>query len=89
MKLKALINSDPRYREILAAIVASPYIERTTLEERLGYPQEKADRLLSVLVERMLILELASQADSSIESRVPKTVYLVNPEEERAIRGYL
>lgn len=89
MDPKTLIASDPRYREILAAVLGTPYIERAALEERLGYPQDDMQRLLGRLVEEMLLLELASQADSSIESRVPKTVYLVNPEQEKAIREHV
>jgi hypothetical protein len=89
MDAKSLIASDARYREILAAVLETPYIERSALEERLGYPTDDFERLLGILAKEMLVLELASQADSSIESRVPKTVYLVNPEQETVIRGQL
>jgi len=53
MDLKAIIESDARYRNVLHAIIDTPY------------------------------------TDSSVESRVLKTVYLVNPEEEKAIREQL
>jgi len=86
MDLKAIIESDARYRNVLQAIIDTPYIERSTLEEKLNLPRVDLEPLLTVLSEKMLILELAGQADSSVESRVLKTVYLVNPEEEKAIR---
>ncbi len=89
MDLKAIIESDARYRNVLQAIIDTPYIERSTLEEKLNLPRADLESLLTVLSERMLILELAGQADSSVESRVLKTVYLVNPEEEKAIREQL
>jgi len=86
MDPRTLIDSDPRYGKILAAVLEAPYIERSALEDRLDYPQGELEQLIDTLVSEMLLLELASQADSSIESRVPKTVYLVNPEQEKAIR---
>jgi len=89
MDLKAIIESDARYRNVLQAIIDTPYIERSTLEETLNLPRADLESLLTVLSEKMLILELAGQADSSVESRVLKTVYLVNPEEEKAIREQL
>ena len=89
MDLKAIIESDARYRNVLQAIIDAPYIERSTLEEKLNLPRVDLESLLTVLSEKMLILELAGQADSSVESRVLKTVYLVNPEEEKAIREQL
>jgi len=89
MDLKAIIESDARYSNVLQAIIDTPYIERSTLEEKLNLPRSDLEPLLTVLSEKMLILELAGQADSSVESRVLKTVYLVNPEEEKAIREQL
>ncbi len=89
MDLKAIIESDARYRNVLQAIIDTPYIERSTLEEKLNLPRADLESLLTVLSEKMLILELAGQADSSVESRVLKTVYLVNPEEEKGIREQL
>jgi len=89
MDLKAIIESDARYRNVLQAIIDIPYIERSTLEEKLDLPRADLESLLTVLSEKMLILELAGQADSSVESRVLKTVYLVNPEEEKGIREQL
>jgi len=89
MDLKTLIDADSRYKNVVQAIIDSPYIERAVLEERLGLPQADMESLLDTLSGEMLILELAGQADSSLESRVPKKVYLVNPEQEKSIREHL
>jgi len=89
MDLKTLINTDSRYKDVLQAIIDSPYIERSALEEKLGLPQADLGSLLDTLAGEMLILELAGQADSSLESRVPKKVYLVNPEQEKSIREHI
>lgn len=88
-EIKALIESDPRYRDLLKAVVDNPYIERHQLAGVLGLSEEELEGLLSPLAERMVVLELTSQADSSVESRVPKRVYLVNPELEETVRGLL
>jgi len=89
MDLKTLIDEDSRYKNVLQAIIDSPYIERAVLEERLGLLQADLESLLDTLSGEMLILELAGQADSSLESRVPKKVYLVNPEQEKSIREHV
>jgi len=89
MDLKTLINTDPRYKDVLRAIIDSPYIERSALEEKLDLSQADLESLLDTLSGEMIILELAGQADSSLESRVPKKVYLLNPEEEKSIRENL
>ena len=89
MNMKTLIDTDSRYKDVLQAIIDSPYIERSALEEKLDLSQADLESLLDSLSGEMIILELAGQADSSLESRVPKKVYLVNPEEEKSIRENL
>jgi len=86
---KGLFENDPRARDALKAILESPFIERGDLAERLAVPTNALDALLKTLVEKMVVLELASQADSSIEARVPKTVYMINPEEEAGVREHV
>ena len=88
-EIKALIELDPRRRDLLRTVVDNPYIERHQLAEKLGLSDQEWEGLLSPLTEKMVVLELTSQADSSVESRVPKRVYLVNPELEEAVRGLL
>jgi len=83
--LQALIKEDSRYCTLLRSIAAEPYIEHQTLVERSGIPVQELEQLLEMLTGKMVVLELASQADSSVESRVPKKVYLLNPEREREI----
>jgi hypothetical protein len=89
MVLKSLINKDPRYKYVLETIRDFPYIEYSALEEKLSIKRADLQLLLDNLAKEMFILELAGQADSSLESRVPKKVYLVNPEQEKLIREYL
>jgi len=79
---------DPRYKALLKAVLDHPYSDRKALAEAAGLAQEDAEKLLAAAVEKMVVLELASQADSSVESRVPKRVYLVNPEMEVDVRQF-
>jgi len=86
---KELFAIDARHRDILKGILETPFIERGALGEVIPIPSDELDGLLSTLVEKMVVLELASQADSSIEARVPKTVYMINPEEEAGVREHM
>ncbi len=87
--VKALIEATPGTRPVLKAIIETPYIEHQALEGAVGLSSEELGTALHALTENMVILELASQADSSVESRVPKKVYLVNPEHEQTVRDAL
>ncbi|MFQ5794279.1 MAG: hypothetical protein ACE5JP_04425 [Candidatus Bipolaricaulia bacterium] len=87
--LKDLIASDPNYEPLIQMILEQPYIERHHLEAALDLPAEDLGSMLDRLGAGMIVLELTSQADSNVESRVPKRVYLVNPEIESAVRELL
>ena len=89
MDYKELFAGDARHRDVVKEILESPFIERQALEEKLAIPSEELDGLLATLVEKMVVLELASQADSNIEARVPKTVFMINPEEETGVREHV
>ena len=87
--LKDLMASDPGYEPLIRMVLEQPYIERHQIEAALDLPGEDLGSMLERLGEGMIVLELASQADSNVESRVPKRVYLVNPELESSVRELL
>ena len=87
--LRTLFDSDARYLAVAKAILETPFIEHQVLAEMVSVSSEDLTGLIATLVERMVVLELASQADSSIEARVPKTVYMINPEEEAGVREHV
>jgi len=89
VEYKELFESDARHRDVLKAILESPFVERQALGEKLDVLSEELDSLLATLVEKMIVLELASHADSSIEARLPKTVFMINPEEEAGVREHV
>jgi hypothetical protein len=74
---------------VLKSIMNKPYIERKELAGILGFSVEEIDVICQEFIDRMVILELASQSSSNIESRVPRKVYLINPEMEETIKQIL
>jgi len=85
-EVKELIEQDPGYKKLLKEILENPYIDRQALAEKAALTPDVVEKMLGPLQEKMVVLELASQADSSLESRVPKKIYLVNPELEGDLR---
>jgi hypothetical protein len=74
---------------VLKSIMNKPYIERKELAGILGFSVEEIDDICQEFIDRMVILELASQSSSNIESRVHRKVYLINPEMEETIKQIL
>ncbi len=75
--------------KVISIVLENPYIEKGALAEQASMKIEALEGVLEKLIEAMILLELASQADSSMESRVPKKIYLVNPEIEEKARQSL
>jgi len=84
--VKHLLAADTKARSVLSAVLASPFADHQTLAETVGVSAAELDAIVAPWVEKMVLLELASQADSNVESRVPKRVYLVNPDFEAVVR---
>lgn len=87
MGVKDLVDKEPGLKALLKLILENPYVERRDLAALANLDPDEVDIILKPAVEAMYVLELASQADSSMESRVPKKAYLVNPEMEGEIGG--
>jgi len=87
MSVKDLVDREPGLKSLLKLVLDNPYIERKDLAAMAGIEAEAVDTILGPALSEMYVLELASQADSSVESRVPKKVYLVNPEMEEEVRA--
>lgn len=77
---RRLILEDPHCNKVVKVTLTNPYIERHSLAELTGLGEADFDEALKKLQKLMLVFELASQADSSVESRVPKKIYLLNPD---------
>lgn len=83
------LMADQGYRKVVSIVLENPYIEKKALAEHGNMDMDVLESILRKLLEEMILLELASQADSSVESRVPKKIYLINPEIETEIRSLI
>lgn len=68
--------------EILKIVSSNPYIEKKYLQEKVGLGEEDFEEALEELLDEDMLVKMTRQSSSSMESRVPTTVYLINPEKE-------
>jgi hypothetical protein len=80
------ILEDENNNLILKTVLNQPYIERKELADQLSFSVEQMDEFCQPLIDKFVVFELSSQATSNIESRVPRKVYLINPEMEQTIK---
>lgn len=88
-KVKSYIERDVRYKNLLRAVYNNPYSERKVVLKDANMELEEAEEFLNDLEQDLVILELTSQANSNIESRVPKKIYLINPDIEQDLESVL
>lgn len=87
MLLHELLKKEPKIIIVIKAIWINPYIERQELANLFEMKLDELDNILEPAISSMFVLELTSQADSNMESRVPKKAYLINPEIEDEIKA--
>ncbi len=75
-------------KAIIKFLLDNSYSDKKTIEENLKDMPEIGDSL-EKLAEELYLIELASPMESSLESRVPKSIYLVNPEKESELEGVI
>ena len=68
--------------EILKIVSSNPYIEKKDLQEKVGLEEDEFEDALKELLGDNMLVKMTRQSSSSMESRVPTTVYLINPEKE-------
>lgn len=88
-KVKSYIERDVRYKDLIRAVYNNPYSERKVVLRDANMELEEAEEFLNELEQDLVILELTSQANSNIESRVPKKIYLINPDIEQDLESVL
>lgn len=73
-------------KKIISFLLDNPYSDRKVIIEGLeGY--EGVGEALDILSKDFILIELTGPMESSLESRVPKKVYMVNPEKESELEG--
>lgn len=89
-KVKALVNKDEKYKKVLSAVYENPYSElKILLKHADSLDSEGFTTVLEELTREFIVVELTTQADSNIESRVPKKIYLINPDIEEELENIL
>lgn len=88
-KVENYIEKDIRYKKLLKSIIDNPYTEKKVFFDGLNIEIAEGEELLDCLTKDLIVLELTCQQGSNIESRVPKKIYIINPEIEDEIFSLL
>ncbi|MCF6097296.1 hypothetical protein SAMN05660826_02208 [Caldanaerovirga acetigignens] len=73
-------------KAVIKFLKENPYSEKKAIIEALG-DLPGLEEALEKLSQDMILIELTGPTDSSLESRVPKKIYMVNPEKESELEG--
>lgn len=73
-------------KAVIKFLMENPYSEKKAIIEALG-ELPGLEEALEKLSQDMILIELTGPTDSSLESRVPKKIYMVNPEKESELEG--
>jgi hypothetical protein len=73
-------------KAVIKFLMENPYSEKKAIIEALG-DLPGLEEALEKLSQDMILIELTGPTDSSLESRVPKKIYMVNPEKESELEG--
>ncbi len=82
---RAFLAKGPAYRGVIQAVYEHPYAEKKDAFKDLQLSGDELDAILAELEEAMIVLSLTSQASSNIESRVPKKIFLINPDLDNSL----
>lgn len=66
--------------EIVRAIAADPYVRKEDLRDMVELEGEAFNDALEALIHADVLVGLTRQSGSSLESRVPDMVYILNPD---------
>jgi hypothetical protein len=80
------LNLTETEKAIVKFVMENPYSEKKVVLEALG-GKPGVEGSLDKLSNEMILIELTGPMESSLESRVPKKIYMVNPEKESDLEG--
>lgn len=82
------MNFNETEKKIINFLLDNPYTEKKLIIEAVGDPVG-IDEELDKLTDSYVLIELTGPMESSLESRVSKKIYMVNPEKEEDIKCLL
>lgn len=68
--------------KLIDIVASNPYITKDELKNKSNLEEKDFELALEKLLSKQVLIEMTRQSNSSMESRVPKTVFLLNPEIE-------
>jgi len=75
--------------EILKIIDEEPRISRDELVKKLELSEDEFKVKIDSLTEDDIVIRMTMTANSSMESRVPKKVFMLNPEKKSEVQEFL
>lgn len=82
------MNFNETEKKIINFLLDNPYTEKKLIIEAVGDPVG-IDEELDKLTDSYVLIELTGPMESSLESRVSKKIYMINPEKEEDIKCLL
>lgn len=73
--------------ELAKIIDKNPRISKSELQKKVDMDQDEFEEKLRELTDSGLVIRLTTTANSSMESRVPKKVFMLNPEKKSELQG--
>ncbi|MFW6038499.1 MAG: winged helix-turn-helix transcriptional regulator [Candidatus Saliniplasma sp.] len=73
--------------ELAKIIDKNPRISKSELMKKVDMDQDEFEEKLRELTDSGLVIRLTTTANSSMESRVPKKVFMLNPEKKSELQG--
>ncbi len=87
MNKKVLGDLEEGSLELVKIIDENPRISKSELKKKVDMSEDEFEEKLRELTDSGLVIRLTTTANSSMESRVPKKVFMLNPEKKSELQG--
>ncbi|MGM0405580.1 MAG: hypothetical protein ACQEQM_05505 [Thermoplasmatota archaeon] len=87
MNKKVLGDLEEGSLDLVKIIDENPRISKSELKKKVDMTEDEFEEKLRELTDSGLVIRLTTTANSSMESRVPKKVFMLNPEKKSELQG--
>ncbi len=87
MNKKVLGDLEKGSLDLVKIIDENPRISKSELKKKVDMSEDEFEEKLRELTDSGLVIRLTTTANSSMESRVPKKVFMLNPEKKSELQG--